>query len=104
MTVTIWRQLGSLRVRFTAVEDIRDGLTLIRCQGSHIDKTLHLFVARRRDDGAGIGVADKNDRPRHALKRAVERRDIIAERGQREGRGDDADTVSRERTDHLCPA
>ena len=47
--------------------------------------------ARCRDDGAGIGVADENDRPRHALERSVERRHIILERCQRQRRRDHLD-------------
>jgi hypothetical protein len=91
-------------VRFGAVEDIRDGLALVRRQGSDVDERLHLLIARGRDDGAAIGVADEDDRSGHAFERAVECRDIIAKRRQRQRRRNHRDAVGGNRPDDLCPA
>ncbi len=85
------------------VENVGDGFALIRSQSGHVDECLYLLVARRRDDGASISMADENDQPRCSLQRAIERRYIIVERCQRQRRRDHLDTVGRQRPDNLCP-
>ena len=73
-------------MRLGAIEDVRDRLALVRRQGGDVDQRLHLVAARRRDHGAGIGVTGQDDRPRHPLQGAIERRHVILERCQRQRR------------------
>jgi hypothetical protein len=48
---------------------------------------------RRAKNGSGIGMPNENERARHKFECAVERRDIIAKRCQRQRRSDHVDTV-----------
>jgi hypothetical protein len=91
-------------MRRSAVEHIRDRLAFIRGESADVDERLHLLAQRRRDHGAGIGVADQDDRRGDALERSIERCDIVAERCQRQRRGDRLDAIGRQRRDHLRPA
>ena len=54
-------ELRGLRVGLGAIENVGDGFALIRSQSGHVDECLYLLVARRRDDGAGISMADEHD-------------------------------------------
>ena len=74
----VGRELGRLRMRLSAIENVRDRLALVRRERGHIDERPHLLVPRRPDHGTGIGVAGENDRSRHPLERSVERRDVVA--------------------------
>jgi len=91
-------------MRLRAIEDVRDRFPLIRSQGGDIDERFHRLIARRRDNRAGIGMADEHDRPRHALERAVQRHHVFLKRCQRQWRRDDLDAPGRQRPDDLCPA
>ena len=100
----VGRELGRLRMRLGAVEHIRDRFALVRSERGDVDQRLHLLVARRPDDGSGIGVADENDRPCHPLQGSIKRRHVVPERGQRQWRRHHLDAVGRQRRDDLRPA
>ena len=101
--VLVGSQLGRLRVRLGAIEDVGDGFSLVWSQGGDINERFHLLVRRRGDDGACIRMAGKNDRPGHSLQRPIEGRHIIPKRRQRQRCRDDLRTLTRERRDHFGP-
>ena len=100
----VGRELGRLRMRLGAVEHVRDRLALVRSQGGDVDERLHLLAARRRNHGAGVGVAGEDDWPRDPFQRAIERRHVVVERGQRQRRRRHLEAVGRQRPDDLRPA
>ena len=102
--VCVRRELRRLRMRLAAREHVRDCLAFVRCERGDIDERLHFVAARRRDDRAGVSVADENDRRGDALERPVERRDIVGERCQRQRRRDRFDPARCERRNHFRPA
>ena len=68
---------GACGMRLGAIEHIGDRLAFVRRQRGDIDQRLDLVAARRRDHGAGIGMAGQHDRarrPARACGRAPPRR------------------------------
>jgi hypothetical protein len=81
--VIVGRELGRLRMRLSAIENVGNRFAFVRSESSHINERPHLLVPCGPDHGPGIGVAGENDRSGHAPERPFERRDVIAERRQR---------------------
>ena len=75
--MVVGRELGRLRMRLGRGRTRRRPFRLRPAPGGDIDERLHLLAPRRRDHGAGIGVAGEHDRPGDPLQRAIERRDIV---------------------------
>ena len=101
--MAIGGQLRRQRVRLGAIEHVADRLALIRGEGGDIDERLDLLAAGRRDDGAGIGVADQHDGAVDPLQRPIERGHIVGQGGQRQGGGEDRGPFGLQRADHLAP-
>jgi len=102
--VIVGRELGRLRMRLSTIENVGNGFALVRSESSHVNECPHLLVPCGPDHGPGIGVAGENDRSRHARERSFERRDVVAERCQRQRRRHHLDALGHEGTDDLRPA
>ena len=99
----VGREHGRLRMWRSAVEKVRNRFALVRRESSHINERPHLLGPCGPDYGPGIGVAGENDRSRHAGQRSFERRDVVAERCQRQRRRHHLDALGRQQADDLCP-
>ena len=87
-----------------AVEDVGDGFALVGRQRGDIDQRAHARMLGGRDDPAGIGVSDHDDRPFGPVDGAVERVDVVGERGERDRGGYDRDAGLLQTGDDRAPA
>src|ERR1700742_526058 len=87
--VFVRSQLGCLRMRFVAVKDLGDSLTFLWGKRRHIDQRFYALLISSCDYCTGIGVSRYNDGTFRPGDRPVQYGDIVAERGERERRGND---------------
>src|SRR6478609_8814251 len=96
-SVLVRSQLGCLRMRFVAVEDLGDSLTLLGGKRRHIDQCFYALLIHCCNHCTGVGVSRYNHGTFCPGDRPVQRGDIVTERGKRKRRSNDLQSLFTER-------
>src|SRR6476620_8741427 len=102
-SVFVRSQLGCLRMRFVAVKNLGDSLTFFGGKRRHIDQRFYALLISSRDHCTGIGVPRYNHGTFCPGDRPVQYDDIVAERGERERRGNDLQSLLAKRQNDFIP-
>src|ERR1700751_5264092 len=102
-SVFVRGEFGGLQMRFITVKNLGNGLTLLRGKRGDTDQRFYPLLIRSGNHCAGIGVPGYNHGTFCPGDRPVQGHDIVAERGQREGRGNDLQSLFAETENDFLP-
>ena len=97
-------ELRCLRMGGLAIEDFRDGLPFVGCQGRYEHQPADAVVSGGADHRAGVGVSYQDDRAIGSFQGSVERPDIVREGGQWNWRGNGLHAPTLQKPDDPLPA
>src|SRR5580704_5115165 len=96
-------QLRCLGMRLLAIEDLRHGLSLRRCERSNKGQATHAVIGAGRDHCARIGMSTQHDRTCGAFQGALERLHVSLQGSERNRRGDHPYAPSLQRLYDTAP-
>src|SRR5882724_11770293 len=96
-------ELRGLRMRFVAIKDIGNGLTVIGSKRSNIDQRFYALLIRSCNHCTGIGVSRDNHGTFCPSNSSVQRHDVFAERSEWERRSNDMQSLFAERENDFLP-
>src|SRR5258705_7414715 len=102
-SVFVSGKLGGLRMRFIAVENLSDSLTLLGGKRGNIDERFYALLIRCGNHCTGIGMPRYDHGTLCPGDRPVQRGDIVVERAKRERRGNHLHTFFAEKENDFLP-